>query len=432
MHIVYSTPEGTELSGIYEVGSEEHDRWNGTPDDRLSPLATGPWGSMAFARPPKAFFVHPDCWVLLTRHFANEMNLDRLFEVCRFRPASRTEEYMCSMEKFPNLYRNIQHPLHRPTIRGIGNASKQISKIQRLDISKAEHILPGADCFGILPMEVRLEIAAYLPTVDFLNLRTVSRMMATVFSLQSFWKTRFRINGDRGYLAFLTENPFKRKNWQSIYHCTAKNEGLYLHNWSMRRQWRNHLWLRDRFSMTKTPCGQTEPEGDFSEVAWMVAAAEVRCERINKLRLPQENPAPCMCDRQEPIPMLHVDLLPGHIALTAFILTEGTSEGTATHIIGFDLISADGGNMTLGYRLPGSQVTVDLCNRSLRGFKVVTDDRGIRALRPVFNGETVSWIGDPQQDRATNLIQIALEHEVKHIAAKFDVSPFRIPGHIGD
>ncbi|CAG7944907.1 unnamed protein product [Penicillium salamii] len=432
IHLVYSTPEGTELSGIYEVGSEEHDRWNGTPDDRLPPLAAGPWGSMTCTIPPKAFLIHPSCWSLLKRHFANEINLDRLFEVCRFRPASRTAEYMGFLDQFSDFYHNLQHPLQRPTIRGIGDASKQIARIQRLDISKAKHILPGADCFGILPMEVRLEIATYLPTVDFLNLRTVSRMMATIFSLQSFWKTRFRINGDRGYLAGLTENPSQRKNWRSIYHCTATNEKLYHHHWSMRRQWRNDLWLRDRYSMTKTPSGQTGPERDLPEVAWMVAAAEVRCERVMKDRLPRDNPAPCMCDRQDPIPMLHIDLLPGHIALTAFILTEGTTAGTTTHIIGFDLISADGGNRTLGYRLPGSQVTVDLCNRSLRGFKVVADDRGIRALRPVFNGETVSWIGDPQQDRTTNLIKITLEHEVKQIAAKFDVSPFHFAGELID
>lgn len=125
-------------------------------------------------------------------------------------------------------------------------------------------------------------------------------------------------------------------------------------------------------------------------------------------------------------------LLPSHIALSALILTEGISAGIATHIIRFDLISADGGTMTLGYRLPGSQVTADLCNRSLRGFKVVADDRGICALRPVFNGETTSWIDDPQQDPTTNLIKIALEHEVKHIAVKFDVIPFRIPRQLSD
>jgi hypothetical protein len=424
--IVYSTPEGTELSGIFQLGSKEHDEWNGPPDSRLSSFYNGPWGVMVYRRPAKAYVIHSCCWPLLTRHFANdEMNLDRLFKICRNRPASRTEEYMGS-GNFSELWDNLQHPLQGPTIRGIGNATTQISKIQRLDISAAKHIIPGTDRFGVLPMEVRLEIAAYLSTVDFLSLRSISRIMAPVFSLQSFWKTRFRIDGDRGFLASLTNHPSKRKNWRSIYHCTAKIEKLYLHNWSMRRRWRNDCWLRDRYSMTPNPGGKTGSDDNvLGEVAWKVAAAEVCCERVYKKLPPRKNPAPCTYYQEEPIPMLHIDLLPGHIGLTVFILKEGTSAGTTTHIIGFDLISADVGtrNMTLGYRLPGSQVTVDLCNRNLRGFKVITDDRGIRALRPVFNGETVtSWIGDPEQDRTTNLIQIILKDGVKHIAAKFDVS----------
>lgn len=74
--IVYPTPDGTELSGAFELGSEAHDNWNGTPDDRLSSLGNGPWGSMVFRKPPKAHLIHSCCWPLLARHFANdEMDL---------------------------------------------------------------------------------------------------------------------------------------------------------------------------------------------------------------------------------------------------------------------------------------------------------------------------------------------------------------------
>lgn len=425
--IVYPTAEGTKLSRVFELDSEEHDNWNGAPDDRLCSLGNGPWGNMVFHQPVKAHLIHSCCWLLLTRHFANdEIDLDRLYEVCRNRPMSRTESYLgSSSQQFSDVVRNLQHPLLRPVIRGIGDATKQISKIQRLNLGAGKSILFGADPFGLLPMEVRLEIAAYLPTADFLDLRSVSRMMALVFSLQSFWRTRFRINGDRGFLAFLTDDRSKRKNWRSIYHCTAKIETLYLHEWSMRRQWRNSCWLRDRYSMTPTPGGQIESEHKLpSEVAWRTAAAELGCERARRNILPSESRPPCVCYQGEVIPMLKIDLMPGHIGLTVFILKEGTSTGITTHIIGFDLISGDvAPNITLGYRLPGSQVTIDLSNRRLRGFKVIADDRGLRALRPVFNDNIMaSWIGVPEEDERTNSIQILSDINVKHIAAEFDVS----------
>ena len=59
--------------------------------------------------------------------------------------------------------------------------------------------------FEWIPLEIRLQIATYLPTVDFLSLRLCPRAMADIFEDQSFWKTRFFIYGDRGYLAFLTK-----------------------------------------------------------------------------------------------------------------------------------------------------------------------------------------------------------------------------------
>lgn len=96
------------------------------------------------------------------------------------------------------------YPPQRPIIRGIGDATKQLSKIQRLEIGPSNTTYES-DCFSLLAIEIRLEIASHLSTLDYLGLRSVSRAMALVFSLQSFWKTRFRVNGDRGYLACLAD-----------------------------------------------------------------------------------------------------------------------------------------------------------------------------------------------------------------------------------
>lgn len=380
---------------------------------------------MANNKPATAFLIHSCCWSLLIRHFANgEVDLDRLFEVCRSRPASRTTNGLSSSD-FSSIWSSLQHPLQRPIIRGIGDATKQLSKIQRLNIGASNNTFIGADCFGLLPMEIRLEIAAYLSTADFLGLRLVSRAMVPVFSLQSFWRTRFRVNGDRGFLDCLADGPRKHKNWRSIYHCTARIEQPYLHLWSMRRQWRNNCWLRDRYSMTQALKGQTEFENNsLGEVAWKEAAAEIRCDRFRKHWW--KNVIKCKCLQEEPIPVSQTVLLHDLAGLTVFILNEGTTTGKRSHIIGFDLISADAQipNITLGHRLPGSQVTINFYGRHLRGFTIITGGGGIRALRPVFNSETItSWIGDSEQDEMSMLL--ILKDDVKAISAKFDVSHFR-------
>lgn len=65
----------------------------------------------------------------------------------------------------------------------------------------------STDCFVFIPMEIRMQIAMYLATADFLALRHASRSMAKVFDIQSFWKSRFLVVQDRGFLAYLANNP---------------------------------------------------------------------------------------------------------------------------------------------------------------------------------------------------------------------------------
>jgi hypothetical protein len=382
-----------------------------------------PWWSLANNDPPKAFLIHSCCWSLLVRHFANdEVNLDRLFEVCRRRPVSRTSDYI--REHSVLTWKSLPHPLLRPVIRGIGDATKKFSKIQRWNKIPSSNTILGADCFGLFPIEIRLEIAAYLSTADFLVLRLASRAMAPVFSLQSFWRTRFRINGDRGYLIRLSDEPHKRNNWRTMSRCTTRIEKPYLRHWELRRRWINNGWLIDRYSMTQAPSGQNEVENNMlSGVAWREVKAEIACDRITRGMLRPRTKCTC-----HPVTMSQTVLLHDRVVcLNVFILNEGTMRNkNGSHIIGFDLISVDAKtpNITIGHRLPGSQVTIDFYGRRLRGFTITTGNCGIRALRPVWNDRTVtSWIGDWEHgDTSTELV---LKDDVKAISAKFDASHFR-------
>jgi hypothetical protein len=54
----------------------------------------GIWYTMVSIKPTCAFVIHQSCWSLLQTHFAvEEINVDRLFEVCRDIPPSGRQEF---------------------------------------------------------------------------------------------------------------------------------------------------------------------------------------------------------------------------------------------------------------------------------------------------------------------------------------------------
>lgn len=49
----------------------------------------GRWYFMQATQPPKTFLIHESCWFLLVQQFEGEdIDLDRLFEVCKEIPPS--------------------------------------------------------------------------------------------------------------------------------------------------------------------------------------------------------------------------------------------------------------------------------------------------------------------------------------------------------
>lgn len=277
---------------------------------------------------------------------------------------------------------------------------------------------------------IRLEIATYLSTANFLDLRLVSGAMAPIFWLQSFWRTRFRVNGDRGFLVNLSDEPRKRNNWRAMYQCTARIEKSNIHLWQLSEQWRKNCWIRDRYLTTQALRDQNEAENNLLvKLDWKEANAESYCESIMSKRLRHSrNDIKCSC---HPATVSQTVLLHDLVAtMDVFILNEGAeTTKDRSHIIGFDLISADPKipNITLGHRLPGSQVTISFNGRHLRGFIITTGNYGIRALRPLWDDGTVtSWIGDWKGDWKDyeTYSKLVLKDDVKAISAKFDVSGF--------
>jgi hypothetical protein len=71
------------------------------------------------------------------------------------------------------------------------------------------------DCFATLPFEIVEEIAFYLPTATVLKTRLASRTFAQLFYSQTFWASRFRANGERGFL-FEAWNKTGSCDWRQL------------------------------------------------------------------------------------------------------------------------------------------------------------------------------------------------------------------------
>lgn len=282
-----------------------------------------------------------------------------------------------------------------------------------------------ADCFGLLAIELRLEIAAWLPTKDYLDLRSSSRAMVPLFDLQLFWKSRFRINGDRGFLNCLLVSPknYESKNWRLIYKATARINKFDGHLWELRRRWQNVRWLKERCSMTRTSDEEIASQMSLSlprKLNWMECHTEFRCDRDWR-----QGPDWTLCKNchAEHIPFVQTIVLDSSIVSLAISVLR---EGAQTYITGFELISADiqTRNVNFGYRVPGEQVVIDIRGTILRGFTLLTGKTGLHAIRPILNttNSIVSWIGQPGGCNVNEPFDISLPQDIKVLWGKFDVS----------
>ncbi|PYI01171.1 hypothetical protein BO78DRAFT_436492 [Aspergillus sclerotiicarbonarius CBS 121057] len=108
---------------------------------------------------------------------------------------------------------------------------------------------PQTDPLHRLPLEIIESIGSLLSTQDALHLRQASRAATPLFSSPTFWRSRFAINSERGFLLPVIQqytNPQHRQDidWRLLYHCTRhlNSSGWFqfeIHIWESLR------WLRD-------------------------------------------------------------------------------------------------------------------------------------------------------------------------------------------
>ena len=372
---------------------------------------------------------HDGCWSLLMKHFGHgDIDLGLLYDLCSDTPemklGSLRGELASNFRLSPTVHAGLtvavekggRHivpngAVQKPQIQSLRQSARSIPRpkkcLTRLEICPA----PTGDCFSLLAVEIRLEIATYLSTADFFNSRLSSRAMAAIWDVKSFWKSRFSVNGERGYLSYLLETPSRWKDWRLSYHATARSARFSQFRY-LQDVWRVNRWLKDRYAMARAPDTQIASQGHLlSALSWQTINVDFRGDQVHKNERETGG--------TERVPLIQAVPLPSSvISLAVSVLREECS----TSITGLDILSADMNNprTIFGYRIPGEQVLIDLQHRRLEGFSLIFDHDGIHALRPLFESdEDQSWIGQPSH---IGYCQLRIKKGVTALSGKFDVS----------
>ncbi|RAH64503.1 uncharacterized protein BO66DRAFT_463998, partial [Aspergillus aculeatinus CBS 121060] len=180
-------------------------------------------GDVPAHRQTDVYLIHEVCWHRLLEHFGpDELHLGSLFEAlelspytpghshCAFTPDSHPSFWSTFEDQeirregrfgLPALEELMRFPTDPPL------PAPYITKRRRASHRRRT----GRDGFQCLPLEIIEAIAILLPTRDVLHLRCASRGFVGIFSSRAFWKTRFEINGERGFLLPVLRNYFERK-----------------------------------------------------------------------------------------------------------------------------------------------------------------------------------------------------------------------------
>ncbi|PKX90183.1 F-box domain protein [Aspergillus novofumigatus IBT 16806] len=210
-------------------------------------------------------FHEQPCWDHLLEHFGpDKLHLASLFEALERLPLPRDYTFpsyaslpgrigLCKWvgtkddrHEFPILPGRFPLPSLEELMRFAKSPPKPLSIIAQRPVS---HPIDG---FGHLSFDILVIISSVLQTKEALDLRRVTRAAIPLFASSQFWRTRFAIDGERGFL-----RPIVRRfsppegdhgiDWRLLYHCTAR---LNCSDWFEIeiRAWETLRWLRDTAS----------------------------------------------------------------------------------------------------------------------------------------------------------------------------------------
>lgn len=354
--------------------------------------------------------MHDACWKILEVYLRRPISLTRLYEVLRILelPATPTGHFQSKHQPpteatvFPNLL-----PALTPL-------PKRSSRVRRLQKACTE---ANADVFHTLPRELRHEIASYLSTLDFYNLRLASRAMGGIFFSQSFWKTRFECHGDRYFLGSADggwPKISRRGNWHLLYYWTHEKV------LSQRLRNRRDIWWRCRLI-----AGVMYTRFSFPRPAESRAIKALRWRYMNTL-WPSSQPSLYLESVRSEFTFSGYFSLPQSLRQIAVSLLGDTYE---SYVTGLEFIGEDK-TVKIGYVNSRSHIIRDI--RPFRGFKIAWSRQGVHAITFDTNATDCSWIGRfnntycvRDMTVASNVAAVQMEFDVG-VAALLDVSLYEL------
>lgn len=284
--------------------------------------------------------------------------------------------------------------------------------------------------FDMLPQEILEMIANLLRTSDFLPLRLVCRRMAALFHSQSFWRSRFLLNGERGHLNdFMKEqqrlvgHSRRETDWRRVYYKTKSksvpndcdnNKVINRRKWL----WQRMEWFKDMYTMTR-PSNTRMSKKDkvlANTLSWITVGGDLRCDEIESSMRPRKKHQHTYFEKTV---IIHESVF----ALRVSVLCEGD----VTFITGIELVNEGmtTKNTLLGYKIIDKQIIFDIKPQSLRGFRISAGIGGIHALA-ILSGPPMtyerphmsSWIGLPT-GKVSDLFSA---DEIGGLSGNFDVS----------
>ena len=398
MNIVY------QLQGTYRI-SEAVVYQNSLTEDILK-VPTDEDGILTFdlsrSHLTRDLFVfHDACWNIMQMYFHGiSAPLGQLVEAFYLRPKPLPE----IPDEGP-FYLN--GPRKHIDVREVVGSAKKRSRAT-CSVSQTPRSCKTVDAFAAFPPEIMHEVAQYLPTVDFYNLRLASRSMGQLFYEPIFWATRFEVDGERGFLSCLRRkaragHPIMG-DWQTIYSSTT-SKNLSPRLWFRKKIWLRCQWVKDIITMSVQPNPSGMNPQSASDWDWREVQGHVRCDRDLAL-----HPYPDYVNvvRTQSIYIPH--------DLTAVVISL-IKEVDITYITGLRFLAR---NMaaSVGYIAPGSPIIP--MSGEFNGFVVAVDQKGIHALRVIAGEDISSWIGDPKYTSVTR--RLVLQDPVKGLESCFDVS----------
>lgn len=389
--------------------------------DELLVMGRIPWSG----RYKNGFLLHDACWHLLQKAFLpSEIPLQRLIKVCQSLPFPRLMDCVSWDHNYGGLHRlndinyypwedRLVDEVNDEEVLAHAEANPyNIPEVPNLLAMRLEHPtgLPlntqVRDCFSRLPWEILEAIAINLPTNDALSLRCISPAFLPLFSSTIFWASKFKANGDRGFIFETWENRNDR-DWMSLYRLTNRTYG------SFGIQNRRRIWdlVRPLKNITSLRLAEDFKTANLDEkfpfLRWSRATGDVKDEEYE---YPLNFPVGCR------ILGTHVAQIPNDLSKIGISII---SFANTTYIVGIRLITEKSSEICLGFVSESKEVIREAA--AFRGFVLAMGSRGIHALQIVSQDASLSeWIGYPNESPITQ--RLANFHFIAGLEVSFDVS----------